>query len=319
MANLCIVAIPAADDDIWQESSEKVPHMTILFLGDAMSNPNVSKIVEYVKKQASNLEPFSIIVDHRGTMGPDNADVLYFDDDDEDLPWQLVDFRRSLLYDTNIKSAYEALPQFVEWQPHVTLGYPATPAKEYKLDPGETDYITFDRVAVWYGDYEGTEITLTANPSPPQSDLAVPDSAWSEPLGNILSHHGIKGMRWGVRGGVGTPRAASVTQKGKKKLKGTGGEGHPAHKDAVSARTLGQKAKKSGHQSLSNEELQKYATRLNLEQSVKRLEQNDKSGARRFISGLVKGQGNQQANQLASKGTAAGVKKAFAVAGVAAV
>lgn len=117
---------------------------------------------------------------------------------------------------------------------------------------------------------------------------------------DILEHHGVKGMKWGIRKGVGSPSAVTVAPKGKKKLTAKGGEGHPAHKDAVVAKTLGQQAKKSGHQSLSNEELQKYATRLNLEQNVKRLEQQNKSAPRRFISGTLKGQGNQQVNKLAS-------------------
>ena len=53
-SNLVVVAIPSQDDSVWQVSSEKAPHLTILFLGDAMSNPNVSKIVDYVKEQAQS-------------------------------------------------------------------------------------------------------------------------------------------------------------------------------------------------------------------------------------------------------------------------
>ena len=58
-SNLVIVAIPADGDDVWQVSSEKKPHLTILFLGESLTNPNVSKIVDYVKEQAGWLEPFS--------------------------------------------------------------------------------------------------------------------------------------------------------------------------------------------------------------------------------------------------------------------
>lgn len=481
MANLCIVAIPAADDDIWQESSEKIPHMTILFLGDALSNPNVTKIVEKVKQQASYLEPFSLVVDHRGFLGSDNADVLFFEDEPEDLPWQLTEFRSSLLYDINIKSAYNSQQQFTEWDPHLTLGYPDTPAKEYKLDPGETDYVTFDRVAVWYGDYEGTEITLTANSKvnmdTPMASISD-DGYYSESVENVLSHHGKKGMKWGVRsaltarsdkkfekkastfsthtavhnraadlmdkhgdlmklnnkpeykkaadaghllnddhpttkkylkeytdlyakraneaagemtnksgtrkytakpasgffgfsvestaashsdlgafnvkvkrdkkgvisgheihqdsmeqgilvvgeilshhgtkgmkwgvrksgGGGGSASKVTVTQKGKK-LKTSGGKGLPAHKDAVAARTLGQKAKKSGVHSLSNQELQHYANRLNMEQNVKRLQANDKTGARRFIASILGQTGKNQAQAIANDAAKKAVAK----------
>lgn len=35
MANWAIVAIPEERDPVWKYSSEKVPHMTLLFLGEA--------------------------------------------------------------------------------------------------------------------------------------------------------------------------------------------------------------------------------------------------------------------------------------------
>jgi 2'-5' RNA ligase len=317
MANLCIVAIPATDDDIWQESSEQVPHLTFMFLGDADSNPNFDEICESVQKYTSRMEPFSLRVDHRGTLGRDEADVLFFSDD---IPYPVLDFRSMLMGDVNIRSAYNSQQQYTEWSPHLTLGYPDTPAKEYNLDEGEVDYITFDKIAVWNDNYAGKSFPLIvgADDKPYGSDLAVPDAAWSATMKDVLEHHGVKGMRWGVRGGVGSPRAAStkvtVTQKGKKKLKATGGEGHPAHKEAIVAKSLGQQAKKSGHQSLSNEELQAYAKRLNLEQNVKRLEQQNKAAPRRFISGILKGQGNQQANNLANTAITKTGKAAIAAA-----
>lgn len=92
----------------------------------------------------------------------------------------------------------------------------------------------------------------------------------TEVVKDILTHHGVKGMRWGVRRGEGTATAVSVTQKGKK-LKGSGGANHPAHPDAIAAKTVSQKLKKSGVNSLSNEELQKLSTRANLEAQVGRV------------------------------------------------
>jgi 2'-5' RNA ligase len=313
MANLCIVAIPATDDDIWQESSEKVPHMTFLFLGDADSNPNFDEICESVQKYTKYMEPFSLRVDHRGTLGPDQADVLFFSDD---IPYPVLDFNSMLRGDVNIRSAYNSQQQYPEWTPHITLGYPETPAKEYKLDPGEVDYVTFDKIAVWNTDYAGTSFPLVegADDAPRPYDIDVPDAAWSAKMSDIISHHGVKGMRWGVRKGEGSPRAVTVTQKGKKRLKAEGGQGHPAAKEAVAAKSLGQKSKKSGHQSLSNEELRQYAERLNLEQNVKRLEQQNKSAARRFISGNLKGQGNQQLNRLESAAITKAGKAAVAAA-----
>src|SRR5262249_9225200 len=62
-----------------------------------------------------------------------------------------------------------------------------------------------------------------------------------------LKHIGVKGMKWGVRRGVGTPRAASSS-------------------DAARATALRSQAKSQGTHTLSNEELQHLTTRLNLDQ-----------------------------------------------------
>lgn len=197
MANLVIVAIPAADDPVWAVSSEKAPHLTILFLGDAVSNPNVAKIVEYVKERARQLEPFNLLVDHRGTLGSDEADVLFFT---KEIPWQLIDFRETLKYNQEIQMAYNAIPQRTDWKPHLTLGYPDTPAHPDDWDPMGTQYVSFDKVAVWYGDSEGSEFVLTENPRPTnwsEQDMAMSD-AGAQAV-NELMHHGVKGMKWGVR------------------------------------------------------------------------------------------------------------------------
>lgn len=306
MANLVVVAIPAADDDVWKVSSEKVPHLTFLFLGDAMANPNVSKIIDVVKERATKyLSPFSLRVDHRGVLGKDEADVLFFS---KDIPWKVMDFREVLKDDTDIRSAYNSVPQHTEWTPHLTLGYPDSPAHPDEWDPAGTLYVSFDRIGIWYGDYEGTEITLVDN-TPKVSELPTVDSvAWSDKVGDILAHHGVKGMKWGVRRDNGSA-AVSVAQKGKK-LKAVGGAGHKPSADAVRAKKIGQVKKKSGVHALTNEELQAYQKRLNLEQSVTNLERNQ-PGAKNFVKRLIKGTGNQQVNSVANQAASAGAKKAI--------
>lgn len=302
-SNLVIVAIPAAEDAVWNVSSQKVPHMTILFLGDALANPNVTKITDSVKQAAESLSPFSIRVDHRGVLGTDEADVLFFA---TDIPWRVHDFRQILLGDVNIRSAYNSLPQHTEWSPHLTLGYPDSPANSDSWDPNEPHYVQFDKVAVWFGDFEGTEIPLFES-SKSQGDIPIPAMAWSERVGSILSHHGVKGMRWGVRRARSSissknaearkPRSVQVTTTvgpgGKTKIKTTGGHNQPAHPEAVTARVTGQKVRKSGVNTLSNQELQTYANRLDLEQRVTRLEKANPEG-KSFVNKILANKKNQQ-------------------------
>ena len=102
----------------------------------------------------------------------------------------------------------------------------------------------------------------------------------------ILAHHGVKGMQWGVRRARSRSSDVSVVDK-KKKLKTYGGKGRPAHSDAVSARTSGQIARKSGIKALSNAELRAFNERLNLEQNAKRLSFQDQSKSKKFVLTLI--------------------------------
>jgi 2'-5' RNA ligase len=312
VSNLVIVAIPASGDDVWQVSSERKPHMTICFLGDAETNPNVPKISSYVKEQADRLAPFNLRVDHRGTLGVDEADVLFFADD---IPWQVIDFRESLLADMNIRSAYNSVPQHTKWNAHLTLGYPETPAKPDNWDPMGTQYVQFDKIGVWFSDFGGIEIPLVDKS--PQVSTIQPDVAWSEAVENVLAHHGVKGQKWGVRKSEPS-KTVTITTKGKNKTKATGGEGLPIHKDAVAKVTVAQTKKKSGVNALSDEDLRKYANRLQLEQQVKRLEFDSASPSKKFIKKLLGQQGGQAANQVASQATNKAVKKALAKTALAA-
>lgn len=211
MSSLVIVAIPAKDDYVWKISSEKVPHLTILFLGEATENPNVIKIQEFVEHAASTmLNPFWLDVSDRGVLGDDEADVLFFQDD-WGLP-RVRSFRAALLKDPNIKKAYDSAEQFPEWNPHLTLGYPKAPAKEDPRDYPGIHSVRFDRIALWYGDSEGPEFKLK---HPKYYDdlavMAMSDSG-QEAVESILSHYGVKGMKWGVR------RAEKKAARAQKKL-----------------------------------------------------------------------------------------------------
>jgi 2'-5' RNA ligase len=342
-SNLVIVAIPADDDDVWKVSSEKKPHLTILFLGDSMTNPNVSKIVDKVKELSKRVEPFSLLVDHRGTLGPDEADVLFFT---QDIPWKLFDFRSMLMSVQEISMAYNAIPQHQLWKPHLTLGYPETPAHSDEWDPMVPQYVSFDKIGVWYGDSEGSEFTLTESSMSRDEEMAM----WAEGEVNTLTHYGVKGMKWGVRrsaqqryaerqqGRAAVNRALGAKKSGQKREEHVerlrtgkanvrdharsgglflekGKKDKPVKEvssDAAKASIAATKAKKQGKQALSNEEMQALVARMNLEQQLTRLTppSRTKKGAK-FVGSLLVNAGKQQAQLVVNDQVNKQIKKAL--------
>jgi hypothetical protein len=135
----------------------------------------------------------------------------------------------------------------------------------------------------------------------------------AEVVEDILTHHGVKGMHWGIRKDSSSPRAVTVTDK-KKRIATRGGQGFPATESAVRARVIGQQAKKSGTKSLTDQQLRDYASRIQMEQNVKRLQYNEKPAAARFISRVLGRSGEQSAQQAANKATSEAAKKALILA-----
>lgn len=205
MSNLVIVAIPDENDHVWKISSEKVPHLTLLFLGDIAQVSNPNKIVDFVEHAANTtLKRFYLSVDRRGELGADQADVLFFKKSYECRA--IRDFRAALLKDNNIRTAYDSTTQREgPWIPHLTLGYPATPAK-----PDDRDYgiysVEFTKISVWVNDYDGPEWVLKDYWDEYDTLDAVPmDVAMSD-----IQHHGVKGQRWGVRKVEGSSDKAHI-------------------------------------------------------------------------------------------------------------
>jgi 2'-5' RNA ligase len=249
MSNLVLVAIPSEDDYVWKISSEKVPHMTILFLGDAMQ-PNVAKMMEFIGHAVSTgVYRFGMEVDHRGTLGADQADVLFFD-----MQWNdwLVDWRAMLLKDDNIFKAYNSVEQFDEFQPHLTLGYPDTPAHEDTRDYPGIHWVNFDRIALWFGDYQGVEFPLKNRD---YGDVAVGWSETAQKGEDMLVHFGVKGMKWGVR--KDKPRARSSS-------------------DASAAAKAHHKARAKGLHTLSNQEIQALTKRVEMETKYNKIQKDNK-------------------------------------------
>lgn len=214
MSNLVIVALPAADEVVWKVSSEKKPHLTLLFLGEETGDvPRLGRVVEFVEHAVNNTQhgPFMLEVDRRDVLGDDEADVLHFRKNYQ-FRW-INSFRSQLLQQADIRTAFESVEQFPEWLPHLTLGYPQAPAKEIE-DEYRLHWVSFDRIAVWTGDFEGPEFRLEwpeyeeamamgatkTGEAAVENLLQKPTVVETMDLGReFLEHYGIKGMRWGVR------------------------------------------------------------------------------------------------------------------------
>lgn len=185
MSDLAIVAIPSQDDYVWKISSEKVPHLTLMMLGDAENNPNLGRIEDFLDHVVNtSMRRFGLDVDRRGTLGDQDADVLFFKNPGYNVK-NLETVRRYLLTNRDVFQAYNSTVQYPTWTPHLTLGYPKTPAKEIERDY-PISWVSFDRIAFWIGDYEGPEFLLKDD--------------WDDQLRmSELAHYGTKGMKWGVR------------------------------------------------------------------------------------------------------------------------
>lgn len=151
-----VALIPASSDPIYAASSEEPSaHMTTIWMGESSGITDPDAIVEEVKLLASEFAPFEASVNRRGELGDDGADAIFLD-----APQEALDIREALLEDgTGVRAAYDAVDQYPEWTPHVTLGYADAPAKEdYPVEDGQT--VKFDRIAVWLADrYETFDLS----------------------------------------------------------------------------------------------------------------------------------------------------------------
>lgn len=96
----------------------------------------------------------------------------------------------------------------------------------------------------------------------------------------FLQHHGVKGMKWGVRKKRSPKESPS--------------------NDSTRTTTLKKRAKRSGVKALSNAEIQDAINRMNLEQQFKRLKTNERSVVTRFIASTLLEIGTREVKQVVS-------------------
>lgn len=304
---LVVVAIPSENDYVWQLSSETVPHMTLLYLGQANYTPaQLQHVVEYVEHASSMLTRFGMNVDHRGLLGDQDADVLFFNKGYNYK--ELVQFRSNLLQDRDISEAYNGVDQYPEWTPHLTMGFPETPAKKDTREYPGIHWVNFDRIAIWTSDSDGPTFLLTER----NDEVA----AMSDAVANVLKHYGKKGMKWGVRKDNTPSGTVAVTVTSKGKLKGSGGRDFKPAQEALKKVATQQVAKKSGLHTLTNEQLQAAVNRMNLEQQFVRLSpQSKRLKAKKFVAETLLGIGKQQATRVGNDVAAKQVGNLLAKAG----
>jgi 2'-5' RNA ligase len=258
--SMIIAALPSPDDPVQKISSEPAAHLTILYLGDpGWDQTQLDMVTQFVEHAASLIPQFHLDVESRGVLGDKNADVLFFD---KNWTKKIEAFRSQLLKNDLIARAYLSTDQFPEWTPHLTLGYPTSPAK--KLDGYDRIYgVNFDRIALYTGNYTGPTFQLKRQSYDLEVAMSQTQRGRAFIMGDGISHYGVKGMHWGVR-------------KGDSSGGGSGTDSKPAPKprmseDAKAVEKAFGKINRGGTDALSNHELQGLVTRLNLEQQYERL------------------------------------------------
>lgn len=259
--SLVIVALPSENDPVQKVSSEKAAHMTLLYLGEpGFDQTRIDLISGFVEHAASTLSPFMLDVDRRGELGPDKADVLFFA---KRYAKRIATFRDQLLQNDLISEAYHSVEQYPEWTPHLTLGYPTTPAKKSPSEDTGIWYVNFDRISLWVGDSTGPTFQLVPKDDDMEVAMSQTQRGRAFIMGEGVSHYGVKGMHWGVRkgdsSGGGSAPAAKPTPKPRMSA------------DAKAVESAFGKIDRGGTDALSNQELQGIVNRLNLEQQYKRL------------------------------------------------
>lgn len=93
-----------------------------------------------------------------------------------------------------------------------------------------------------------------------------------------LAHYGVRGMKWGRRKKTSSVEVAQATSPIRK------GPQEGAHPDAINAKTQKARAKKSGINALSNQDLETLLKRQDLEQKYAKLNPNAMQKGKKLVN-----------------------------------
>jgi hypothetical protein len=146
-----IVGLPMADDAIHGIGDEE-KHVTLVWLGTlGETQADRDTIAAAVENYAGSNAGFLGDVAETGVLGDDEAKVAFLDKDEPTA------VRNGLLENPDIAAANDAVKQYPNYTPHVTLTY------DDETPEGVPQTIKFDRLGLWFGD-DKTEYPFDGEP-----------------------------------------------------------------------------------------------------------------------------------------------------------